>query len=203
MLKDQFEFNLVIIQCGYYFEVYNEDAEYFQKEFDFEVFDRGINVLGTGFPVSSLDKWISIFKERNLTYAIVEQINPFDQENNLIRQVVYSTNKEAIGLNFRLNKKIKLKNIKEGLKLEDTKKTYNYKKAKKTYSYKIDIEKLKKDNIANDRPENFGLPWTEDDKKTLIDKFNNNESLDDITKFFKRGPSSIIRYLKKYGLKKY
>ena len=100
ILKGEFNLDLVLIQVGFYIEVIEEDADYFHKEFDFELHDAGgrrsYNV--TGFPKQHLDKYLEILDERKIWYAVVEQIDV--GEDRVTREVTYSPNRKALGLVF-------------------------------------------------------------------------------------------------------
>lgn len=100
ILKGEFNLDLVLIQVGFYIEVIEEDADFFHKEFDFELHDAGgrrsYNV--TGFPKQHLDKYLEILDERKIWYAVVEQIDV--GEDGVTREVTYSPNRKALGLVF-------------------------------------------------------------------------------------------------------
>ena len=55
-LKENYNFDIVVIQAGFYFNIFNEDAEYFQEKYDFKLYEQGNNLL-TGFPVNRADYW--------------------------------------------------------------------------------------------------------------------------------------------------
>ena len=71
-VKSQRPNHLVIIQNGNFFEVFNDDAEYFQDYFDYKIFVR-FGVKTTGFPIFA-KKVLSDLEQLNKSYVLVTQI---------------------------------------------------------------------------------------------------------------------------------
>ena len=102
ILKSEFDVELVIIQCGYYFEVIEEDAEFFHTNFNFKLHNCGgcRPYQVTGFPKRKglLDKYINILDERRVNYAILDQVDV--RGNHVTREVTHSPNNRVLGLVF-------------------------------------------------------------------------------------------------------
>lgn len=102
ILKEEFGFELVLFQVGFYIEIIDEDAHYFKKHFDFTIHDGGgtRTYATSGFPKDeALDKYITLLNERNLNFCLVEQTNIKGEP--VIRSVTYcSKNEEALGVTF-------------------------------------------------------------------------------------------------------
>ena len=102
ILKSEFGVELVIIQCGYFFEVIEEDAELFHRNFNFKLHHCGgcRPYQVTGFPKREwlLNKYLNILDERKINYAILEQIDVRD--NYVTREVTHSSNSNVLGLVF-------------------------------------------------------------------------------------------------------
>ena len=83
------EVDIVIIQQGYYFAAFEEDAILFEEEFDLEPFRVFENsVLQAGFPVKAIEKYIKLFEERNFKYVVVEQTGSKHPPNGpMIRKI--------------------------------------------------------------------------------------------------------------------
>jgi len=82
--------DIVIIQQGYYFAVIDEDAVFCSNEFDLKVYRvHETSVLQTGFPVTGIEKYVSLFKKRNIKYAIVEQTGQKHSNGRMIRKVTF------------------------------------------------------------------------------------------------------------------
>ena len=105
-LKQRYNFDIVAIQSGFYFNIFNEDAEYFKKKFKFKTYEQGQNIV-TGFPTSRIDNWEEKFKLLNLTYAFVEQDNQVLIKQKKIRRIVTrSNNPDAIDALFEKISKV-------------------------------------------------------------------------------------------------
>lgn len=68
------------------------------------------------------------------------------------------------------------------------------KPAKKT------LEQRQKENVAVGRPRNAGLPWTEELKEELAERFENGASPGELARHFERTRGAILSELEKQGL---
>jgi DNA mismatch repair ATPase MutS len=103
-LKNEYNFHVVPVQCGYYFNVFNEDTNFFSEAFKFKVYEKGTNLL-TGFPINRINYYEKKFLELKLDYAFVEQeYKTTDTDigavSQIIRVVTRSSNKDTIGNKF-------------------------------------------------------------------------------------------------------
>ncbi len=90
------EVDIVTIQQGYFFAVLDEDAELCVEEFGLEPYRVYENsALHAGFPVTAIEKYINLFKEKNLKYVVVEQTGDKHSNGRMIRKVALS---EVLGL---------------------------------------------------------------------------------------------------------
>ena len=95
---DEFELDLVLIQCGCFFEGYLDSAIRLNKSYKLRLFKKYDVRLGeypsTGIPEISLEKWINKFNQDSYKYAFIGQIH---EDNNFIRREVTISNvKEAL-----------------------------------------------------------------------------------------------------------
>ena len=104
-LKSLYKIDLVIIEVGYYMNIIEEDAQYFHKEFEFKIHDRGGNSSYevAGFPLddskTNMEKYKKILLERDISFCFVEQTEV--TTNKVTREVTFSShNKSALGLTF-------------------------------------------------------------------------------------------------------
>ena len=74
-LKNNHSFDLVIIQVGFYFNIIEEDAIFFQKEYQFEIHDGGgsRSYEVAGFPKGAIGKWVNKLKNQNISFCVVQQ----------------------------------------------------------------------------------------------------------------------------------
>ena len=96
-LKKDFDFDLVLIQCGSFFEAVGDGAELLNKHFKFKL--HGINHNMTGFPESGLDKYMKLLDGMDINYCILDQLEK-NKENKIERVVSFSTIDGAAGLVF-------------------------------------------------------------------------------------------------------
>ncbi|ADE13513.1 conserved hypothetical protein [Nitrosococcus halophilus Nc 4] len=61
------------------------------------------------------------------------------------------------------------------------------------------LEEKQQENIAAGRPRNAGLPWTDDLKGELAEKFQSGVALDELARYFERTRGAILSELAKQG----
>lgn len=61
-------------------------------------------------------------------------------------------------------------------------------------------QKAQDRNIDNNRPENAGLPWTEELKEEVAELYSQGQAIKEIAKHFKRSTGSIRSELTRQGL---
>ncbi|HIF9165370.1 TPA: hypothetical protein ACX6SG_002424 [Photobacterium damselae] len=65
---------------------------------------------------------------------------------------------------------------------------------------KKSVEQKQKENILKGLPKNAGLPWAEEERDKLVQTFNANTSVDELSIIHDRTRGAIIAELKKQGL---
>ena len=100
-LKNDFNFDLVLVQIGFMFEAIEEDAIFLEEKFNFQLQGPGnTNTFDiTGFPLISLDKYKEQLDSMNVNYCLVEQIED-SQRGKVARCVTFSTIDGPEGLIF-------------------------------------------------------------------------------------------------------
>lgn len=100
-LKQDFKFDLVLIQIGFMFEAIEEDAIFLCDSFDCQLQGVGkfVPYEITGFPVSVLEKQKQLLDSMNIEYCIVEQMKD-SYKGRKQRVVTFSTIDDAKGLMF-------------------------------------------------------------------------------------------------------
>jgi DNA mismatch repair ATPase MutS len=105
-LKNDFNFDLVLVQIGFMFEAIEEDAIFLEEKFNCQLQGQGqgqgdFNTLFdiTGFPLKSLDKYKEQLDSMNINYCLVEQIGG-RQKGKVTRRVTFSTIEGSEGLMF-------------------------------------------------------------------------------------------------------
>lgn len=85
------EVDIVIIQQGCYFAALHEDAALCAEEFGLKPFRiYGNSVLQAGFPVTAIEKYSGLFRERSLKYVVVEQTGDIHANGRMIRRIAFS-----------------------------------------------------------------------------------------------------------------
>ena len=105
-LKEDFKFDLVLIQIGFMFEAVEEDAIFLSNNCDCQLQGEGkfLPYQVTGFPVSSIEKKKQNLDLFNIQYCLVEQMDLSsgmdDKKTGKNRVVTFSTIDGAEGLMF-------------------------------------------------------------------------------------------------------
>lgn len=85
-LKSKYPSHLVIIENGSYYDVLDKDALFFQKEFNYKIYDHAIDVMGAGFPIQGLSKILEKLKDLQSSYIVVRQL-PNPSQGKIQRKV--------------------------------------------------------------------------------------------------------------------
>lgn len=99
-LRKYVDLDLVAVQCGKYYNLYNQDAQLAEELFDFTTFKQGSNIV-SGFPRFSFNKYDHLLKSKGLKYAFVSQEPGLDDDGNISRIVEVSTEKDILGRRFK------------------------------------------------------------------------------------------------------
>jgi len=102
-LKEKYKFHVVMMQCGSFFNFYDEDAEFIADQFNLKLYTLWGHKQ-CGIPTkANLDKYINFFNEAGLSYALIIQIK---HTNEIYRVISESNIKEVIGLKIGSSKKL-------------------------------------------------------------------------------------------------
>ena len=72
-IKSKYPNHLIIIECGFYFEVLAQDAEMLSKKYNWKIFERQVGVSTTGFPVYARKIWGNL-KDEKIPFVVVSQL---------------------------------------------------------------------------------------------------------------------------------
>ena len=97
-IKKKYNVDLVMSAGGLGFNAVEEDAELMNREFGHKISDKGGKSPYpiTIYPYKHIDKLVQEIEEKNLKYAILSVVD----HDNVIREVVLSSEKELIGEQF-------------------------------------------------------------------------------------------------------
>ena len=91
---------LVLMEIGSTFDIIDEDAEFFHKEFGFKYAGTMADSYTTGFSSNSINKYKNKLIKRKISFCIVEEVFK-EKGKNIIREVTFSSsNKSSLGLTF-------------------------------------------------------------------------------------------------------
>ena len=76
-IKSRYPSHIVVIQNGYYFEVLENDAEYFSRKYGWKLYERQAGVTITGFPDQVQKAWRDL-RETNTPYILVSQLDKLE-----------------------------------------------------------------------------------------------------------------------------
>ena len=167
--------DIVLMQFGATFDIVDENAEYFHKEFGFKFNSSTVNFLSAGFSVHAIEKYKKQLLKRKIKFCIVEQTSK-DNNGHIIREVTYSSsNGPSLGRRFiRANKNQSIK-------------------------YKVDGKDREFENVSdymeaikNSKTQfNAYSHWTEEEDKELLKLLNSEMSIKEIAHHLKRTYGSI------------
>ena len=92
-LKKKDASSVYLFRVGIFYNIINEDAKIINEKLGLKLTYLGPNISKCGFPVSTLDKYKKILKEKELKYKIIDNlpnnINTIDYMNNIeIKQII-------------------------------------------------------------------------------------------------------------------
>ena len=90
---------MVLMQFGSTFDIVDDNAEYFHKEFGIDYNPRTVNFYQTGFPLAQINKYKAEFLERKINFCIVEEV-PNEGKYHLREVTFSSSNSKSLGLSF-------------------------------------------------------------------------------------------------------
>jgi hypothetical protein len=62
------------------------------------------------------------------------------------------------------------------------------------------VEQKQQENLDSGKPRNAGLPWTDDLREEVADKFQSGVSISELSRYFERTKGAIVSELTKQGL---
>jgi len=97
-IKKKYDIDLVLIAGGPGFNAVEEDSELMNKEFGHKIHDSGGTspYNKTTFPYMIKDSMIKKIEQKNIKYALLSVVD----HENVIREIVASSNKKLVGLQF-------------------------------------------------------------------------------------------------------
>jgi DNA mismatch repair ATPase MutS len=98
-MKSEFNFDLVIIHVGIFYEIIEEDAVFFRDNFGFKLHKNpNISYERTGFGIDSIKKYKEKLLNMNKQFCIINQID--SKTENITRKVIFSTIDNALNTQF-------------------------------------------------------------------------------------------------------
>ena len=97
-IKDKYDIDLVLIAGGPGFNAVEEDSKLMNKEFGHKIHDSGGTspYNKTTFPYVAKKSMVKTIEEKDIKYVILSVVD----HDNVIREIVESSNSELIGLQF-------------------------------------------------------------------------------------------------------
>ena len=101
-LKEDFPRHIVLIQCGVFYETYQEDAEFLSEILNIKTFLRGPSNVA-GFPIKAIHKYQANIESLGYAVVVVDEI-AWDGKNK-IRGINYVTGKANIAQDVQEHKR--------------------------------------------------------------------------------------------------
>ena len=90
-LKRQDSSYIYLFRVGIFYNILNEDAKILNKEIGLKITDLGPEIYKCGFPVSTIEKYIKIFNEKDIKYKIIDnlpsEMNTIDYLKQIINRI--------------------------------------------------------------------------------------------------------------------
>ena len=84
-LKHKYPEHLIIIQCGFYFDIRNEDVQFFLDNFSYSSYEMN-GELRTGFPVRS-ENVLPALRDMKRPFVLVSQLPEKDEKGKTLRAI--------------------------------------------------------------------------------------------------------------------
>jgi DNA mismatch repair ATPase MutS len=86
---------IYLFRVGIFYNVFNSDADFLNKEIGLKITSLSPNLYKVGFPISNLEKYKKIFESKNIKYSVIDNLpdNTTTQEylNNIeIKKIINS-----------------------------------------------------------------------------------------------------------------
>lgn len=133
-LKEDFPRHIVLIQCGVFYETYQEDAEFLSEILNIKTFLRGPSNVA-GFPIKAIQKYQTNIEGLGYAVVVVDEI-AWDGKNK-IRGINYVTGKANIGQDVQERKR-EINSVAPKKAASKTLETLGMSKSLKT-QYRVDI----------------------------------------------------------------
>ncbi len=79
-LKSKYPDHLIIIENGCYFDILEDDALYFQKHYQYKIYEHAIDVKGAGFPENIAPNVFNKLRESKKSFVVVSQISSINND---------------------------------------------------------------------------------------------------------------------------
>lgn len=112
-LKDKSK--VYLFKIGIFYNILNEDAKIVSNEIGLKLTDLGPNIIKCGFPISQIDKYTLLLKNKNIPFEIITNSASQNQNtsyNNIIKKIQdidlnNTTCKEAFDILYNIQQKLK------------------------------------------------------------------------------------------------
>ena len=116
-LKKKDTEKIYLFKNGIFYYVLNEDATIVSEKIGLKITNLGPEITKCGFPISKIDKYITLFNSQNLKYEIIENSSSSgkkqtDSSEQILKQLKNidlskTTPLDAFNLIYNIQKKIK------------------------------------------------------------------------------------------------
>lgn len=114
-LKKKTPEKIYIFKVGIFYNILNEDAKIVSSQIGLKLTDLGPNIIKCGFPISQIEKYTLLLKNKNIPFEIVTNSASRNQNtsyNNIIKRIENidlnnTTCKEAFDILYNIQQKLK------------------------------------------------------------------------------------------------
>lgn len=114
-LKKKTPEKIYIFKVGIFYNILNEDAKIVSSQIGLKLTDLGPNIIKCGFPISQIEKYTLLLKNKNIPFEIVTNSASQNQNtsyNNIIKRIENidlnnTTCKETFDILYNIQQKLK------------------------------------------------------------------------------------------------
>lgn len=115
-LKKKDKNKVYIFKVGIFYNIINEDAKVVSKLIGLKLTDLGPNLIKCGFPISTLEKYTNLLKQKNVNFEIINTITSSQNQSTSYLSIINkiksldldnTTYKQAFDLLYSIQQKLK------------------------------------------------------------------------------------------------
>lgn len=206
-IKEKHQLDFCLLLAGIFFTAYASSANFLATNYDFRLFNLTKNIVSTGIPKKSIEKYVDFFKSENLSFMIYGSKKIIDKtqsnrdllfsnfyDKNFTNKAIDEKNEEEIlkkytELEIRL---LSEKYLQKHYSLEIFAKEENIDKNELLIIFRRNKTFSKKQKLIRSIYENAYMKWDDQQKIKLFSLYYSGIDILELSQIFKRSPSALL-----------